>query len=209
MLKDYIGVLLALAGYTFTTWHERTLQQREGRIDRVNRQVRLLFGPLLACVNSSKAAYEAMAGQHGLPGRPEAFAHSIRSDPEGPEAQAYRRWMKEVLQPLNERAAALVFEHSDLLDAATISPVLLRFIAHVAANRVMLSEWERGNLAAFSTIGFPDELHHLASSELKRVKGLQATLLGIPNDEPEGGGERGAAPAGGAAGPAGAPRSKL
>lgn len=38
MLKDYIGVLLALSGWSFTIWHERRIQQRSGRLDRVNKQ---------------------------------------------------------------------------------------------------------------------------------------------------------------------------
>lgn len=190
MSKELIAIAMAAAGYTFTTWHERTVQQRAGRLERVNQQgkdvnsttgapqhaacitaslsrrlvVRLLYGPLLACVNSSKAAFEAMVRQHSHASSSDTFSHVVRSNPRGPEAEAYRqvmlsnvvsearlpvrprpptecykpsrrKWMVEVLQPLNERAAELIFKHSDLLDSSTINPILLQFISHVAANR--------------------------------------------------------------------------
>lgn len=94
--------------------------------------------------------------------------------------------MREVLQPLNEQACSVVYAHADLLDSTTISPTLLRFIAHVAANRVMMREWDRGNLGAFSTIAFPEELLGMANAEFKRLKALQARLLGIPSSVLEG-----------------------
>ena len=59
----------------------------------------------------------------------------------------------------------------------TVPPVLLDFVAHVAANRIVLSEWERGNVAAVSAIPFPEELLTFARHELGRVKREQARLL--------------------------------
>ncbi len=35
----------------------------------------------------------------------EAFQAALQASPDGPEARAYRTWMLQVLQPLNERAA--------------------------------------------------------------------------------------------------------
>lgn len=37
----------------------------------------------------------------------------VSADPQGPEAVAYRLWVAEVLQPLNEQAAAIVRDHID------------------------------------------------------------------------------------------------
>lgn len=49
-----------------------------------------------------------------------------------------RLWMTEVLQPLNERAATIIFDHIDLLESSTIIPELLQLVAHMATSRVML-----------------------------------------------------------------------
>jgi hypothetical protein len=52
---------------------------------------------------------------------------------------ACRQWMKEVLQPLNEKAASIVVERADLLEASSMDPLLMQLVAHVSANRVILS----------------------------------------------------------------------
>ena len=42
----------------------------------------------------------------------------------------------QVLQPLNEKAAKVLTENSDLLETDDMEPLLLQLIAHVYANRV-------------------------------------------------------------------------
>jgi hypothetical protein len=49
-----------------------------------------------------------------------------------------RLWMRDVLQPLNEKAAVIIFDHIDLLDVEHVVPELLQMVAHVATMRVML-----------------------------------------------------------------------
>lgn len=49
-----------------------------------------------------------------------------------------RMWMEKVLQPLNEKAASIIAEHIDLLDAQHVVPELLQLVAHVSAMRVIL-----------------------------------------------------------------------
>ena len=46
--------------------------------------------------------------------------------------------MRDVLQPLNEKAAVIIFDHIDLLDVEHVVPELLQMVAHVATMRVML-----------------------------------------------------------------------
>jgi hypothetical protein len=53
-----------------------------------------------------------------------------------------RMWMDKVLQPLNEKAASIIAEHIDLLDARHVVPELLQLVAHVNTMRVILHKWE-------------------------------------------------------------------
>lgn len=46
--------------------------------------------------------------------------------------------MTEVLQPLNERVAEVVTKNADLLEAASMEPLLLQLVAHVSAYRVII-----------------------------------------------------------------------
>ena len=53
-------------------------------------QVKSLYGPLLAIVQTSKSASQAMVRQHSPDGTREAMVAAIRAQPEGPEGVAYR-----------------------------------------------------------------------------------------------------------------------
>ena len=61
-------------------------------------QVKLLYGPMLAIVTASNKSFEAMLRQNSPDGKPGAFATAIYTNPQGPEAQTYRMWMKEVMR---------------------------------------------------------------------------------------------------------------
>lgn len=87
--------------------------------------------------------------------------------------------MSEVLQPLNERAAKIIFEHIDLLDSPRVEPLLLQLVAHVAAYKVILSRWKEGDLRTeFSIISYPDRLEGYIRKEFGRLKRLQSHLIG-------------------------------
>lgn len=43
-----------------------------------------------------------------------------------------------MLQPLNEKAAAIITQRIDLLDTSSVEPLLLQLVAHVSAYRVIL-----------------------------------------------------------------------
>lgn len=87
----------------------------------------------MACVSATSAAYHAMIKQHSPDGTRESFTRATRDNPSGKEAAAYRQWVREVLQPLNERAAELIFAHADLIDAPALWPLMLQLVAHVSA----------------------------------------------------------------------------
>ena len=62
-----------------------------------------MYGPLFACVTASKSAYDAMVHQLDSDFADSArvrtvaeFKRAVRAQPHGPEAQAYRSWVKQV-----------------------------------------------------------------------------------------------------------------
>lgn len=80
----------AFAGYLFTYYNSKVGKEREAQIDRVNEQVKDLYGPLLSCVTASKSAFDAMIGQHSPDGTKAGFVRAIKEDPDSREAIAYR-----------------------------------------------------------------------------------------------------------------------
>ncbi|GMH39054.1 hypothetical protein BSKO_06952 [Bryopsis sp. KO-2023] len=170
---------LAVFGYLFTYYHTKLADERKNGIERLNEQLKKFYGPLLACVTASKSAFDAMVRQHSPDGTVSGFQKAVAEDPHGKEGQVYRQWMLEVLQPLNERAANIIFEHIDLLDSSRIEPLLLQLVAHVAAYKVILSRWKDGDISSeVSVISYPDRLVDYARTEFGRLKRTQAHLLG-------------------------------
>lgn len=89
--KNMIPVFLAFSGWMFNVLHQRAVQQRTLRIERVNEQLSQLLGPLLACVTASKASYEAMVQQHSPDGTSAGFIQDAKERPDGQAGTAYRQ----------------------------------------------------------------------------------------------------------------------
>eukprot|EP00877_Chromochloris_zofingiensis_P001300 jgi/Chrzof1/11170/Cz05g26150.t1 len=172
------GWLAAGAGFLFSYYNSKVQEERKARIERVCTQLKDFYGPLLACVTATKSSYDAMVQQHSPDGTILGFQRAVMMNPHGAEGRAYRLWMTEVLQPLNERAATIIFDHIDLLESSTIIPELLQLVAHMATSRVMLQRWKDGEFDTKSVISYPDKLLGFIQDEFDRVKRKQADLLG-------------------------------
>lgn len=83
------------AGYLFTYWHTKTADARKANIERVNEQLRELYGPLLSCITATESTYKTMVQAAPLEPRPgqsraQAFREAVTVDPDGQIAHAYR-----------------------------------------------------------------------------------------------------------------------
>lgn len=103
--------------------------------------------------------------------------------------------MRSVLQPLNEKAADTIVNHLNLLDSATLNPLLLQLVAHVTANRVILKLWDEGSIDQWSAVSYPDKLPEYIEREFKKIKRKQAELLGMKAAPRNGSGEEEQIPA--------------
>jgi hypothetical protein len=133
-----LPVLLAVAGYAYSTWSQIAREHRQGQLERVNEQVctvcrpleapaavryqtltrghslvppaqvKELYGPLLMCITATQSAYDAMCRQHS-DGTPESFQAAVKQDPHSVQANAYRDWVREVFMPLNSKVNSLCF----------------------------------------------------------------------------------------------------
>src|SRR5262245_1362761 len=137
-----VTIVLAFAGYVAAYLNGVKLAQRKEHLDRIERQLRELYGPLFALVSASGEAWRGFRQIY----RPRAESY-WRSTP-GPtekEAAAWRLWMVEVFMPLNLRMAQLVTEHADLIEESEMPPCLLTLCAHVEGYRAIVSAWKGGD----------------------------------------------------------------
>jgi len=138
-----------------------------------------LYGPLFMCITATKSAYDAMARQHSEDGTLKSFDESVKRDHNGVQATAYRSWVREVFMPLNLQAAKIIMTRADLLESLTIEPGLQQLVAHVSALKVIIKQWDDGDLAAMSIVSYPDDLLMMIHQQYIRIKRRQAALLGM------------------------------
>jgi len=188
-----LSILLAVVGYVSTALHTLRAQQHKGRVDRVGEQLKEFYGPLLACVTTSKSSYDAMLRhaaeslQGGDVMTPAQFRVAAQADAKGSVAQCYRTWVREVLLPLSDKASRLVVQRADLLEGSSIEPLLLQLVAHASALRVLVRRWDQGDGEDSSCgIAYPDELRTWAEAAFVRLKRRQSELLGISSDGGQG-----------------------
>lgn len=91
---------------------------REAELNRVNDQLRLLYGPLYATLLAGDAAWQALSSSKHWPahGRKGYFAEGFELSEQ--ETIRWRTWMREVFTPNNERLEQIIWSISTSLRVA-------------------------------------------------------------------------------------------
>jgi hypothetical protein len=176
-----VGVCAAVIGYFVKYWTDLKIEQRNDRLERINRQLNEFYGPLLALTRSSGESWQAFRKRY-RPGGGSFW----KSDPPPTrdDAVAWRLWMTTVFMPLHQRMVELVLENAALIEEPEMPPCLLAMCAHVAGYQAVLKEWETGEISVarednISIVNFPgEELADYAAAAFSRLKAEQASLLG-------------------------------
>lgn len=167
-----VTVCLALTGYFYSLF----LARRKDRLDRINRQLSDLYGPLYALSKTGEHVWLSFRSRH----RPHKGSFWMADSPVSQtDADAFRLWIRWVFMPLNRQMMDLVVNRADLLVGTEIPKCLLDLCAHISAYEALLKQWEKDN---FNTnepiINFPTHsLRVYAEQEFCRLKQEQDTLL--------------------------------
>jgi hypothetical protein len=122
------SILVAVLVFILNQRGQIQQELRQGRLARVNSQLRELYGPLNALVEINERIWEEMRATT-LPDKDERAPGGGTGD--------WRRWRDKVLTPANHAMRDLIIYHADLLLEAEIPPPLRDFCAHVAASDVV------------------------------------------------------------------------
>jgi hypothetical protein len=176
-----IGVSVAAIGYFVKYRMDLALEQRNGRLERINRQLSEFYGPLLALTRSSDESWQAFRKRY----RPGGGSFWKPDPPLTREDTiAWRQWMTTVFMPLHQRMMDLVLQHAALIEEPEMPSCLLVMCVHVAGYQAILKEWETGEISVarednISIVNFPgQELADYAATAFSRLKAEQARLLG-------------------------------
>jgi hypothetical protein len=179
-MPTYLALAGALLGaVTAAAWkyaYDLRIARRKDRLERVNAQLRLLYGPLFALDLAAREAWSSFR-KRWRPGRPYWSEPPLPSEE---EAEAWRVWMTAVFMPLNERMERAIVEHADLLVESEMPRVLLAFCAHVASYKAIVARWERGDFSEHAApLEYPEEeLREYVRRRFTDLKDQQRLLLG-------------------------------
>ena len=172
-----VTIFLALLGYLATYINNLRLSQRKDKLDRVNRQLSELYGPMFSLTNASNIAWQGFRSRH----RPDQAYFDGTELPEA-DLAAWRLWMTTVFMPINTRLYELILAKSDLLIETKMPHSFLMFCAHVAAYQAVLEQWKNMDYSEhLSVIEYPREIEQYAQESYTKLKAMQAGLLGDKN----------------------------
>lgn len=168
-------ILLAIIGIGAKYWNDLRIVQRKDRLERVNDQLKMLYGPLFALEQAGDMAWKAFRTLY-RPGK----HFFINPPPSEEEAAAWRLWMREVFMPLNIQRETIIIENMHLLREGRMPDCFLNLCAHVAAYKPVLKNWEEGDFSQhLSIINYPvPTLRKYIESSFNALISEQISLLG-------------------------------
>jgi hypothetical protein len=166
------GVFGFLAKAVYDLWAAR----RKDRLERVNQQLRLLYGPLYALNQAGNHAWVAFR----IRVRPGVSFFRGSPPPTDEDLRAWRTWMNTVFRPNHEEMLSIITKNSDLLIESDLPNALQLFCAHVASYKAVFAEWDKGNFSYHTAVlKYPtQELAQYLEQSYQRLKEGQAQLLG-------------------------------
>jgi hypothetical protein len=167
------SVALAFIGYIVKYRNDLAIARRRDRLDRVNAQLRLLYGPLFALTVATARAWKEFRKKY-KPGEP---FFSLSRPPNPPELAAWRLWMTKAFMPLNRRMVETIVSNADLLDGE-MPPEFLELVAHVSAYEVVLARWEANDFSEHAPANdFPRAIEQRVKEDYDKLRAKQLSLL--------------------------------
>lgn len=176
LVTTAVTIALAFSGYLATYFNSLRLAQRQQRLERVNRQLGELYGPLYGLSGAETAVWQIFRSIY----RPGLHFFSEEDPPSKADLEAWRLWMTTVFAPINNRMYEIVLSKSDLLIEIEMPQCLRDLCAHVVGYQMVIKKWEQGDFSEnLSLLAFPQaELATYVSKSYNALKMEQAMLMG-------------------------------
>lgn len=168
-------ILVTFVGFIVKYLNDLAIARRRDRLDRVNSQLRLLYGPLFALTSATDTSWSDFRKKY----RPNEPFFSKSRQPTENELQAWRLWMSNVFMPLNRRMSEAIISNADLLEGS-MPPEFQKLLAHVAAYEVVLARWQEKDFGEHtSSSNFPDGFRERVMKDYEKLRSIQNALLSV------------------------------
>lgn len=160
---------------------QRDFQRRLDQLNRVNDQLRLLYGPLHALSRAGDQSWLAFRKRH----RPQGAFWGVPGDPPTrADETAWRHWMKTVFMPLNLKMEELILTQAHLLEGASLDESMVLLCAHVESYKTVLQRWENQDFADHvAPVVFPERFPEEVTAVYATLRARQKELLDFIDGE--------------------------
>ncbi|MCR9292384.1 MAG: hypothetical protein NXI32_06675 [bacterium] len=171
------SIALALVGYVVTFLLQRHQAQRQAELERVNLQLRNLYGPLYATFRANQAIWDAFC-QKFWPAHGQATYFGSGETTEE-ENERWRTWMLEVFEPLNCRVERAILENGDLLYDNELPQEFVDVLSHIASYRALYPKWKKGDFTEHvGVLNYPAGLLQIVEPAYHKLLQRQRELSG-------------------------------
>jgi hypothetical protein len=186
--KIIVGIVIAVAVATCGYITSYLEQQRKDQIAFIDTQIEKLYGPLYALIQARNTSWAHFRAQYWS-NRNAFFQQGTVLRPE--EIVLWRRWMREVFQPMNAHMANVIIPNAQLLVGNMMPRIFLQLISHAESYKAVMAEWDERSKGQFvdtspfaneSPVAFPPvaQLTACLTRQYNDLRVLQSELATQP-----------------------------
>lgn len=176
VLSVVVTILLALMGYLYKYFDDRSVRMRASKLVLVNKRLENFYGPLYFRSVSGGEAYQTLLRK--------LKKQRMSENPTDAELAEWRIWYKEVFHPYNLEVENVIINHSYLILEEAIPKPLIEFVAHISEYKAIVANWENEIYTEhFASKIFPKDLKAYIHSSYKKLKAEQMELLKLKSDK--------------------------
>ncbi len=175
VLTTTVTIGAAILGYLAKYINDIKIANRKDKLDRVNRQLKEFYGPLLGLMSSSSSSWRKFRETY----RNDITAYfDTENPPSEKEKEIWRNWMKTIFIPINEKAYDIIIKNSDLIIEDNFPICFKDFCAHVETYRPVLNKWNENDYTEHTALlNYPIEVLNYVEKSFKKLKEEQNQLI--------------------------------
>jgi hypothetical protein len=175
IITTVVTVILAISGYFLKYYNDLRISKRKEKLERVNRQLKVLYGPLLSLTTSSDATWREFRKKHRKDTE-EYFDE--KNPPSDEEKEIWRNWIINVFYPNTEKIFNLIIENGDLIIEDDFPKTLRNLCSHFESYKTVIDKWKRNDFSEHvSLINYPDDIEKYALKGYQLLKNEQGKLI--------------------------------
>jgi hypothetical protein len=173
LIAGFASILVAFVAYFLNNHAEIVRAGRRAHLERINRQLQDLYGPLLVLTDSNERTWDEFKLRY-LPNQHLQASPALTEEQE----ERWRNWLLNVFLPSAQRMRELIISHGDLIIEDEIPAIVLEFCAHVASYSAVVSSWTAGKTSDTVLLRHPGSgFSSYVRVSYGELKARQATLI--------------------------------